>query len=77
MHHPLVIHLVNAGCRQAGPKILSDLSARVSDCCKDLRHWLKAKGWEQHPVAQFRGAPQKLLQWNRWLHTAPSNSLKT
>jgi len=65
MQHPLVIYLVNAGCRQAGPKILSDLSARVSGCCKDLRYWLKAKGCARHPAARSRGAPRELLQWNR------------
>jgi len=31
-----MIYLVNAGCRHAGPKILSDLLMRVSDCCIDL-----------------------------------------
>jgi len=39
---PLLINLVNAGCRQAGPKILSDLFARVSGGCIDLRHGLVA-----------------------------------
>ena len=44
MPYPHVIYLVNAGCQRAGPKILSDLCERVSDRCKDLRHWLKVKG---------------------------------
>jgi len=35
-----MIYLVNAGCRQAGPKILFDRSMRVSDCCIDLRNGL-------------------------------------
>ena len=34
---PQLINLVNAGCRQAGPKILFDLSSRRSDCCNNLR----------------------------------------
>ena len=34
---PQLINLVNAGCRQAGPKILFDLSSRRSDCCHTLR----------------------------------------
>ncbi len=34
---PQLINLVNAGCQQAGPKILFDLSSRRSDCCNNLR----------------------------------------
>jgi hypothetical protein len=52
MHYPLVIYLVNAGCRQAGPKILSDLSARVSDRCKNLRYRFQTEGRKRHPVAR-------------------------
>src|SRR6266581_3297049 len=49
---PLMIDLANAGCRQAGPKILSDLSARVSGCCKDLRNGRETPGWVRHPAAR-------------------------
>ena len=34
---PQRINLVNAGCRQAGPKIRFDLSSRRSDCGNNLR----------------------------------------
>jgi hypothetical protein len=47
-----VIYLVNTGCRQAGPKILFDLSARVSDRCKNLRDGFQTEGRKRHPVAR-------------------------
>ena len=37
---PQRINLVKAGCRQAGPKILFDLSLRMSDCCNNLHDGL-------------------------------------
>ena len=53
MARPLLICLVNAGCRQAGPEILFDLFARVSGCCKHLRHGRLAQGRNRHPAARL------------------------
>jgi hypothetical protein len=53
-----MIYLVNAGCRQAGPKILSDRSARVSRCCKHLRCGLEAQGARRHPAARLGVPPE-------------------
>jgi hypothetical protein len=49
--NPLAIYLVNAGCRQAGPKILFDLSGEGERPVQNLRYGIFAKGRERHPVA--------------------------
>ena len=54
---PLSINLVNAGCRQAGPKILSDLLCEGEWRLQDLQRELEAQGATRHPATQSGRPP--------------------
>ena len=55
---PQMINLVNAGCRQAGPKILFDLELRAGGCCEIYGTGLVSQGRKRHAAALL-GVPPK------------------